>query len=213
VRTVSGTKSAHRAGGALVGAFLEHPLPKDLYRLSRFDKVTPPWGPPPHGSGPDQYALAWTTGYDGGPIRAAFRWIGQHGGDAMLLSLPKSLRVRGRVPRLPLVHEFVEIPEIDRIVRHLLRHGAAMHDIQELLFGFQEIWAELDRIRPDAWAAEELVEILVQRNGRARSVDAVPASFAFLWNSSVETYHARQLERSKRLLLLALEQVMTGHFG
>lgn len=210
---MSGTKSAHRAGGALVGAFLEQPLPKDLYRLSRFEKVTPPWGPPQHGSGPDQYALAWMTGYDGGPIRAAFRWIGQHGGDGVLLTLPKSLRGRGRAPKLPLVHDFVGIPEVDRIVRHLLRHGAAMHDIQELLFGFQEIWSEMDGSRPDAWGAEELVEILVQRNARARSVDTVPASFAFLWNSSNESYHARQLERSRRILLRALQSVMPGHFG
>jgi hypothetical protein len=117
----------------------------------------------------------------------------------------------GPRPKLP-VHEFIELPEIDRLVCHLLRHGAAMHDIQELLFGFQEIWSDLDRIRPDVWGTEELVEILVQRNGRARSVDSVPASFAFLWNSA-EAYHARQLERSRRVLVHALEHVMPGHFG
>ena len=210
---MSGTKSAHRAAGALVGAFLEQPLPKDLYRLSRYEKVTPPWGPPPHGSGPAEYAQAWATGYDGGPIRGAFRWIGQHGGEDVLLSLPKSMRGRGRAPKLPPLPEFIELPEIDRLVRHLLRHGAAMHDIQELLFGFQEIWSDLDRIRPDVWGTEELVEVLVQRNGRARSVDSVPASFAFLWNSSSEAFHARQLERSRRVLVHALEQVMPGHFG
>jgi hypothetical protein len=138
----------------LVGAFLEQPLPKELYRLSRFAKVTPPWGPPPHGSGPEEYAAAWAAGYDGGPIRAAFRWIGQHGLESLIPALPKSLQSRGRAPKAPPIHEFVEIPEVERLTRYLLRHGAAMHDIQELLFAFREVWSDLDRLRPDVWGIE-----------------------------------------------------------
>jgi hypothetical protein len=131
----------------------------------------------------------------------------------MWLGFPKALRPRGRAPKLPVVHDFTEIPEVDRLVRHLLRHGAAMHDIQELLFGFQEIWNELDHVRPDTWAAEDLVDTLTQRNVRARAIDTVPAAFAFLWNSGAAPYPTRQLERSRRLLVFALERVMPGHFG
>jgi hypothetical protein len=196
-----------------VAAFLEQPLPKDLYRLSRFDKVTPPWGPPPHGSGPPEYAAAWMIGYDGGPIRGAFRWLGQQGVEASAEFLPKSLRSRGRSPKLPQIEEFADLPEMDRVVRYLLKHGAAMHDIQELLFGFREIWTDLDRLRPDAWSAEELVEVLSLRNLRARGIDTVPAAFAFLWNSSDEPYHVRQLRKAERLLVHALQVVMPGSFG
>jgi hypothetical protein len=210
---VQSTRSVYRTGPELVAAFLEEPLPKELYRLSRFEKVTPPWGPPPHGSGPVEYAAAWTRGYDGGPIRAAFRWLGQQGVEASLALLPKSLRPRGRAPKaLPLEH-FAELPEMDRIVRHLLRHGAAMHDIQELLFAIREIWTDVDRMRPDVWSVEELVEVLALRNQRVRSMDAVPASFAFLWNGSGEPFHARQLRKAERLLVLALQVVMPGTYG
>jgi hypothetical protein len=41
----------------------------------------------------------------------------------------------------------------------------------------------------------------------------VPAAFAFLWNSSSESYHVRQLERARRLLVRALQEVMPGTFG
>ena len=47
----------------------------------------------------------------------------------------------------------------------------------------------------------------------AGSAAAVPASFAFLWNSSDDPYHVRQLERARRLLVLALQQVMPGTFA
>lgn len=206
------TRSAYRTGPELVAAFLEHPLPKELYRISRFERVTAPWGPPPHGSGPQEYAAAWTVGYDGGPIRGAFRWLGQHGVEPALDFLPKSYRSRGRVPKCPPVEEFHDLPEMERVARHLLRHGAAMHDIQELLFALREIWLELDRTRPDTWGAEELLDVLANRSQRSKSVDAVPASFVFLWNSSDEAAHTRQLERSRRLLLRALQEIMPGTF-
>ncbi len=206
------TRSAYRTGAELVAAFLEQPLPKDIYRLSRFDRVTAPWGPPPHGAGPAGYADAWVIGYDGGPIRGAFRWLGQHGADESLAFLPKSLRSRGRALKRPPLETFAELPEMERVVRHLLRHGAALHDIQELLFSLQDIWAELDRTRPDTWAAEELLEVLASRAQRSKSVDAVPASFVFLWNSSEEPVHRRQLERARRLLLRALQEIMPGTF-
>ncbi|MFN8178370.1 MAG: hypothetical protein U0167_10585 [bacterium] len=208
-----GTRSIYRTAPELVAAFLEQPLPKDLYRLSRFEKVTPPWGPPPHGSGPPEYAASWMIGYDGGPIRGAFRWLGQQGVEASVEFLPKAMRSHGRSPKLPQVEEFADLPEMDRVVRYLLKHGAAMHDIQELLFGFREIWMDVDRLRPDVWSAEELVEVLSLRNQRARSMDTVPAAFAFLWNSSDEPYHVRQLRRAERLLVHALQVVMPGSFG
>jgi hypothetical protein len=207
------TRSADRADSELVAAFLEQPLPKELYRLSRFEKVVPPWGPPPRGAGPSEYAAAWLSGYDGGPIRGAFRWLGHQGVDRCLAFLPKTLRGRGRAPKRPPIEEFPDLPELERMVRSLLRHGAAMHDIQELLFAQRDIWAELDRQRPDVWAAEELIEVLSMHQQRARSVDAVPAAFAFLWNSSSESYHVRQLERARRLLVRALQEVMPGTFG
>jgi len=207
------TRSVYRAAPDLVAAFFEQPLPKELYRLSRFDKVTPPWGPPAHGSGPGEYAAAWTLGYDGGPIRGAFRWLGQHGIDDCLPFLPKSLRPRGRAPKRPPIEEFAELPEVERVVRFLLKHGAAMHDIQELLFGMREVWTELDRLRPDVWSAEELIEVLAGRNQRARNMDTVPAAFGFLWGSSTEAFHRRQLERTRRLLLRALGEVMTGSYA
>ena len=204
------TRSSYRTGPELVSAFLEQPLPKELYRLSQFDRVTAPWGPPPHGSGPAEYADSWVIGYDGGPIRGAFRWLGQRGTEESLALLPKAMRIRGRVPKAAPVDEFTELPEVERVVRHLLRHGAAMHDIQELLMGLRDIWTELDRVRPDTWAAEELLEILANRSQRSKSVASVPASFAFLWNSSEAPAHARQLERARRLLVRALQEIMPG---
>jgi len=209
---VPATRSIYRHPAALVSAFLEQPLPKELYQLSRFEKVDPPWGPPPHGSGPKEYAAAWTAGYDGGPIRGAFRWIGQQGLDRALEFLPKSHRGRGRAPKLPSVEQFEELPEADRVIRYILQRGAAMHDIQELLFGFQEVWAELDRTRPDTWAIDELIEVLSARNARGRAMDQVPATFVFLWTSSDEPYHARQLAKAERILLHALKEVMPGTF-
>ena len=210
---VPGTRSIYRTAPELVAAFLVEPLPKELYRLSRFEKVDPPWGPPPHGSGPAEYAAAWVRGYDGGPIRGAFRWIGQQGVEACSTLLPKSLRPRGRAPKALPLENFAELPEMERIVRHLLRHGAAMHDIQELLIGLREVWMDLDRQRPDVWSVDELVEVLSMRNQRARSMDTVPASFAFLWNSSNETYHVRSLRKAERVLVHALQVVMPGNFG
>jgi hypothetical protein len=206
------TRSIYKTAPELVGAFLEQPLPKDLYQLSRFGKVDPPWVPPGHGAGPEEYAQAWVLGYDGGPIRGAFRWLGQAGLETCLEFLPKSLRKRGRAPKRPPVDEFEDLPEAERVVKSIVRHGAAMHDIQELLFGFRDIWTELDRIRPDTWAVEDLVEVLSARNARGRAVDPVPASFAFLWNSSDEPYHGRQLDKAQRLLLHGLREVMPGTF-
>jgi len=207
---VATTRSIYKTAPELVGAFLEQPLPKEVYQLSRFQKVDPPWGPPPHGSGPEEYAVAWTYGYDGGPVRGAFRWLGQFGLDACMELLPKSLQRHGRAPKRALVEEFEDLPEAERVVKYILRHGAAMHDIQELLFGFQEVWSELDRTRPDTWAVEEMIETLGVRSARGRSIDAVPASMVFLWISSSEGYHAHQLERAERLLVHALREVMPG---
>lgn len=203
-------RSIYKKAPELVGAFLEQPLPKDLYQLSRFGKVDPPWAPPMKGAGPDEYAQAWTQGYDGGPIRGAFRWLGQQGVDACLELLPKSYRKRGRAPKRTCLDEFLELPEAERLVKSILRHGAAMHDIQELLFGFRDIWTELDRIRPDTWAVEDMIEVLAARNSRGRAIDAIPASFVFLWNSSDEPFHARQLDKAERLLQHGLRAVMPG---
>lgn len=197
----------------MVSAFLEQPLPKGLYQLSRFEKVQAPWGPPGHGSSPAEYAAAWTVGYDGGPIRGAFRWLGQQGLDGALEFLPKTQRGRGRVPKRPPIEEFTEVPEVDRVVNYILRHGAAMHDIQELLFGFQDIWSELDKTRPDTWAVDEMIEVLAARNNRGRAMDAIPATFVFLWLSSDEPYHERQLHKAERMLVGGLKEVMPGTFA
>ena len=203
---------AYKSPPALIGAFLEQPLPKGIYQLSRFGKVTPPWVPPAAGAGPEEYAAAWVQGYDGGPIKGAFRWIGQQGVEESLALLPKSLRKRGRAPKHSLVETFEELPEAERVVKYILRHGAALHDIQELLFGFQTLWGELDRTRPDTWAVEDLIDVLGARNARGRSIDSVPATMVFLWNSSTESFHARQLGKAERLLSEALKIVMPGTF-
>ncbi|NNE42780.1 MAG: hypothetical protein HKN12_01100 [Gemmatimonadetes bacterium] len=206
-------RTMYKKAPELIEAFLEEPLPKDLYKLSRFGKVDPPWTPPGKGAGPEEYAQAWTEGYDGGPIRGAFRWLGQAGLEECLSFLPKNLRKRGRAPKARMIEEFEDLPEAERLVKSILRHGAAMHDIQELLFGFRDIWTDLDGIRPDTWAVEDLIEILSLRNARGKAVDPVPASFIFLWNSSDEPYHARQIEKAERLLVVALKEVMPGKFG
>ena len=62
-----GSRSLYRTAPDLVGAFFQEPLPKELYQLSKFGKVNPPWVAPSHGAGPEEYAAAWRTGYDGGP--------------------------------------------------------------------------------------------------------------------------------------------------
>lgn len=204
------TRSPYKTSPDLIRAFLEQPLPKDIYQLSRFGKVDPPWTAPGHGSTPADYAEAWTLGYDGGPVRGAFRWLGQQGLEACLELLPKSLRKRGRAPKRMPIEDFEELPEAERVVDSILKHGAAMHDIQEFLFGFQDVWTELDRVRPDTWAVEDLIEVLSTRNSRGRSIEAVPASAVFLWNSSDEPYHRRQLEKMQRLLVYALRAVMPG---
>jgi hypothetical protein len=204
------SRTVYKSSSELIRAFLEQPLPKDLYQLSRFGKVDPPWAPPPHGATPEDYAAAWTVGYDGGPIRGAFRWLGQQGHEACLEFLPKSLRKRGRAPKSVLIEEFEDLPEVERVVNSILRHGAAMHDIQELLFGFKEVWTELDKIRPDTWAVDDMIDVLAARNARGRAIDPAPASMVFLWNSSPEPYHHRQLEKSERLLIRALRAVMPG---
>ena len=87
-----------------------------------------------------------------------------------------------------------------------------MHDIQELLFGFRDIWTDLDRSRPDTWAVNELIEVLGMRNHRGKSMDAIPAVFAFLWNSSDEVFHERQLHKAERMLVRGLKEVMPGQF-
>ena len=208
-----GTRTVYRSAPDMVAAFLEEPLPREIYRLSRFEKIDAPWGPPPHGSGPDEYAAAWTIGYDGGPIRGAFRWLGQQGLDVCLGFLPKSMRLRGRAPKSPPLEEFSELPETERAIRYLLKHGAAMHDIQELLFGFRDVWTELDRMRPDTWAVDELIEILGARNQRGRAMDTIPATFVFLWISSDHPYHAKQLAKAERMLGRGLREVMPGTHG
>jgi hypothetical protein len=150
------------------------------------------------------------NGYDGGPIRGAFRWLGQQGLEACLATLPKSLRRRGRAPKRVPVERFDDLPEAERVIKYILRHGAAMHDIQELLFGFREVWTELDKVRPDTWAVDDMIDTLSARSQRGRAIDPVPASMVFLWNSSDESFHRRQLEKAERLLILALREVMPG---
>jgi hypothetical protein len=211
-RATVAPRTIYRTGRELVGAFLEETLPKDLFQLSRFGRVDPPWAPPPSGSGPEDYAAAWRQGYDGGPIRGAFRWLGLRGLDAALLDLPKSLRKRGRAPKAPPIHDFEDLPEVEDVIEVVLRHGAAIHDIQELMVGFRSVWTELDRIRPITWAADDLVDLLSQRTQRGRSIDAVPASMVFLWNSSNLPYHSRQLDRAERMLTNALREVMPGTY-
>jgi hypothetical protein len=120
------------------------------------------------------------------------------------------MRKRGRAPKCVPIEDFERLPEVERVVQSILRQGAAMHDIQELLFGFQEVWAELDRIRPDTWSVEELIEVLAARSARGRPIDPAPASMVFVWNSSNESYHARQLEKAERLLAHALRAVLPG---
>jgi hypothetical protein len=209
---VAGAKALYKTTHELVEAFLEQPLPKEIYQLSRFGKVDPPWTPPPPGATPEDYAAAWTTGYDGGPIKGAFRWLGQQGVDPCLEALPKSMRKRGRAPKRTLVHDFEELPEAERMIKSILRHGAALHDIQELLLGFKDVWVELDGIRPDTWVVEDMIEVIGLRNSRGRAIDSVPASMVFLWNSSDEPFHARQLAKAERLLVHGLRAVMPGTF-
>ena len=209
---MAGPRTLYKTTHELVEAFLEQPLPKEIYQLSRFGKVDPPWTPPAPGATPEDYAAAWTVGYDGGPIKGAFRWLGQQGVDTVLEFLPKSMRKRGRAPKRPLVSEFEELPEAERVIKNILRHGGALHDIQELLIGFKEVWSELDRIRPDTWAVEDMIEVLGTRNARGRTIDPVPASMVFLWISSDEPYHHRQLAKAERLLVHALKVVMPGAF-
>lgn len=209
---MAGSKTLYRTTHELVEAFLEQPLPKEIYQLSRFGKVDPPWTPPGSGATPEDYAAAWTVGYDGGPIKGAFRWLGQQGMDASAEALPKSMRKRGRAPKRPLVTDFEELPEAERVIKSILRHGGALHDIQELLMGFKDVWTELDRIRPDTWAVEDMIDLLGARNSRGRSIDSVPASMVFVWNSSDEPFHARQIAKAERLLIHGLKAVMPGTF-
>jgi len=209
---LAGSRTLYKTTHELVEAFLEQPLPKEIYQLSRFGKVDPPWTPPGSGATPDDYAAAWTVGYDGGPIKAGFRWLGQQGIDTCLEFLPKSMRKRGRAPKRHLVSDFEELPEAERVIKNILRHGAALHDIQELLLGFKDVWSELDKTRPDTWAVEDMVDVLGTRNSRGRSIDPVPAAMVFLWNSSDEPFHARQLMKAERLLVHGLRVVMPGKF-
>jgi hypothetical protein len=57
---------------------------------------------------------------------------------------------------------------------------------------------------------DELIEILGARNQRGRSMDAVPATFVFLWISSDHPYHAKQLAKAERMLVRGLCEVIPG---
>jgi hypothetical protein len=138
--------------------------------------------------------------------------LGQLGLDAALLGLPKSLRKRGRAPKAHPIHDFEDLPEVEDVIEVVLKEGAAIHDVQELMVGFRSVWTELDRIRPITWAADDLVDLLSQRTQRGRSIDAVPASMVFLWSTSDLPYHVRQLDRAERMLTLALREVMPGTY-
>ena len=59
---MAGSKTPYKTTHELVEAFLEQPLPKEIYQLSRFGKVDPPWTAPGHGATPEDYAAAWTVG-------------------------------------------------------------------------------------------------------------------------------------------------------
>ena len=87
---------------------------------------------------------------------------------------------------------------------------ASRADIQELLFGFRDVWTELDRTRPDTWSVDEMIEILGARNQRGRAMDSVPATFLFVWLSSDHPYHAKQLMKAERMLVRGLHAVMPG---
>lgn len=203
-------KAVYKTGKELVAAFLREPLPKELFLLSRFEKVEPPWAPPPPGSGPEEYAAAWTRGYDGGPIRGAFRWLGLQGSEAAFAFLPKPLQKRGRPPKSPPLADFASSPEVERMIKYLLRNGAAIHDIHDLVLGFRQVWEDLDKVRPDTWAVEDLVELLDERTQGAKDPDLVAPSMVFLWNSSNHPYHAKQVERAERILLQGLRAVLPG---
>lgn len=200
-------KAVFKTGRDLVAAFLKDPLPKELFLLSRYGKVEPPWAPPQPGADAESYASAWTRGYDGGPIRAAFRWVGQHGEDPGFRGLwqgESSLCP----PKSPLLADFAAIPEVERMIKYLIRNGAAIHDVRDLLVGFHEVWDNLDRIRPDTWSADDLLDLLVERTGKGRDPDIVPASMLFLWNSSNHPYAAKQIARGETLLLTGLRAVL-----
>lgn len=203
-------KAVYKTGKELVAAFQREPLPKELFLLSRYGKVEPPWSPPIPGSGPDEYAAAWTRGYDGGPIRGAFRWLGLQGSASSLAFLPKSHQKRGRPPKSPPLADFASIPEVERMIKYVLRNGAAIHDIRDVVLGFRQVWEELDKIRPDTWSTEDLLELLDERTQRSKDPDNVAPSMIFLWNSSNHPFHARQVERTERILLQGLRAVLPG---
>jgi hypothetical protein len=203
-------KAVFKSGRDLVSAFLVEPLPKELFLLSRYGKVEPPWAPPSPGAGPEEYAAAWATGYDGGPIRGAFRWLGMQGSQTAMTFLPKSFQKRGRPPKSPPISDFSAIPEAERMIKYLLRSGAAIHDIHEMMLGFREVWVELDKIRPDTWSLEDMVDLLDERTQRLKDTDVVPPAMVFLWSSSNHPYHARQVERAQRVLLQGLRAVLPG---
>ncbi len=203
-------KAVYKSGRELVAAFLIEPLPKELFILSRYGKVEPPWAPPPHGSGPEEYASAWARGYDGGPIRGGFRWLGQQGSETALAFLPKTHQKRGRPPKSPPINDFAAIPEVERTIKYVLRNGAAIHDAHDLVLGFRAVWQDLDKIRPDTWAVEDMMELLDVRTQKAKDPDAVPPSMLFLWNSSNHPFHGKQVERAERILLQGLRAVLPG---
>ena len=203
-------KAVFKSGRDLVSAFLVEPLPKELFLLSRYGKVEPPWAPPPPGAGAEEYAAAWVNGYDGGPIRGAFRWLGMQGSEKALAYLPKMLQKRGRPPKSPPIADFAAIPEVERMIKFVLRNGAAVHDVHDLVIGFREVWDNLDKIRPDTWSVEDLMDLLDDRTQRLRDADTVAPAMLFLWNSSNHPYHAKQVERAQRILVQGLRAVLPG---
>ena len=203
-------KAVFKSGKDLVSAFLHEPLPKELFLLSRYGKVEPPWAPPPPGAGAEEYADAWANGYDGGPIKGAFRWVGMQGAQTALATLPKMLQKRGRPPKSPPIADFAAIPEVERMIKFVLRNGAAIHDVHDLVMGFREVWENLDKIRPDTWSTEDLMDLLDERSQKLKDTDIVAPAMLFLWNSSNHPFHAKQVERTQRILVHGLRAVLPG---
>lgn len=203
-------KAVYKSGRELVSAFQKEALPKELFLLSRYGKVDPPWAPPLPGSGAEEYAAAWTRGYDGGPMRGAFRWLGLQGAATCLAYLPKTHQKRGRPPKSPPLSDFASIPEVERMIKYVIRNGAAIHDVRDLVAGFRHVWEDLDKTRPDTWATEDLVELLDERSQKSKDPDAIAPSMLFLWNSSNHPFHAKQVERTEKILFHGLRAVLPG---
>jgi len=106
--------------------------------------------------------------------------------------------------------DFAAIPEAERMIKFVLRNGAAIHDVHDLVLGFREVWENLDKIRPDTWSTEDLFDLLDERTQKLKDSDIVAPAMLFLWNSSNHSFHAKQVERTQRILVHGLRAVLPG---